>query len=96
MSDWFEPLDPPPGGLNALRARLRADRRRRFAWAVLATAVIVLVLLARPRPELPTDPGLVAFGLYEPTAPIEGLDRTAATAVYADETTVVYRVASLY
>jgi hypothetical protein len=42
----FEPLEPPPGGLGALRRRLERDSRRRFyaRQAVLATAGASLIV----------------------------------------------------
>jgi hypothetical protein len=43
-------LEPPPGGLDRLRQRLDAPRRRwwRIAVPVFAVAAIVLLVLARP------------------------------------------------
>lgn len=51
--DVFRELDPPPGGLTALRSKLDARRRRSRAWAaVLAGPVLAagVALLAVPRP----------------------------------------------
>ena len=98
MRDLFPDLDPPAGGLASLRTRLESDRRRRIGWAVAASAVVaVLLFLASPRPQpIPNDPGLAAFGLYQPTAPVEPSGRTAAHQVaVTDANTVFYRVASL-
>jgi len=72
-------LDPPPGGLTRLRARIRQDRRRRArAWG-LATAVtgIAALLLAvlvsipasteiRALPGLESDLLAIQLGLVDP------------------------------
>jgi hypothetical protein len=63
-ADVFEELDPPPGGLVRLRARLdRPDRSRSNLWRVafvaapasLAAAALLVFVLGRPEP-----PDLVA------------------------------------
>lgn len=74
----FKTLDPPPGGLTALRARLDAERlrspRQRRVWAAsiavgVAAAVIVAALILSPgrppEPQLPVpdDPVLAALTL---------------------------------
>lgn len=71
----FEKLEPPPGGLAALRARMdapRSSRVRRFAVPVLAlaAAALVLVVVSRDRaPDLVSaarqrgGPSEVALGL---------------------------------
>jgi hypothetical protein len=50
----LETLEPPPGGLAALRTRLDASHRP--WWLVIvpavALAIVVLVVLTRPRPPL--------------------------------------------
>ncbi len=61
----FRPVDPPPGGLEALRVKLDAARARRRRVAVtipaLALAALALVMLRPARTRLPTDhPGLAA------------------------------------
>lgn len=97
-SDLFPELDPPPGGLLAFRARLASDRRRRVLGAVALTAAIaLLVLLSLPGTAVPSDPGLVAFGLYTPGEPVSARPEsaTAVQRVTVDETVVFYRVASL-
>jgi hypothetical protein len=52
----FEVLEPPPGGLVALRSRLAA-RRRPFGWALLplALAGVALLLMIRPPSPPATD-----------------------------------------
>ena len=96
MRDLFPELDPPPGGLNRLRTRLERNRRRR--WMAAAVLALVLAFLLFPRSEAIDDPNLAAFGLYQPTAPVEALpgSRTATERVdVSDANTVFYRVASL-
>jgi hypothetical protein len=61
-------IDPPPGGLARLRARIAdADRRRsRLRWVPLVTVVAaVIVLLARPRSH-PTAPVAASTLLPDP------------------------------
>jgi hypothetical protein len=64
VTDWFPDLEPPSGGLLALRGRL--DRRRVPWWPVavavaVAVAVGIAVVWGRPRPALPVDAGLLAW-----------------------------------
>jgi hypothetical protein len=76
-SNLFTALEPPPGGLPALRARLARDRRPRLVPALLAVAAAgAIVLLAwrlrPPRSTLGDDlarrdyPAMVALGLRAP------------------------------
>lgn len=61
---FFELLDPPPGGLTRLRARIDGDRRRRatlrLAWsgaaATLLIAAAVTLALSIPRSKQESDP----------------------------------------
>jgi hypothetical protein len=73
----FETLDPPPGGLTRLRARLASERRRRvragFAGAVLAAggaaALAVGVALGPAQPAAPWpefSPLRIRLGLAPP------------------------------
>lgn len=71
--DDFPDLEPPAGGLSALRARL--DRPRR-PWRLLiplpllaAAALVAAVLWPRPRTELPLDAALLAW-VAPPSAPV--------------------------
>lgn len=81
----FELLEPPSGGLSALRARIEAEApRRRLAWsfglAAAAVATVVTLLwwpVAQPPPEvespvqLASHPALVRLGLEPaPEAPV--------------------------
>ncbi|MFH1463386.1 MAG: hypothetical protein ABIO70_03270 [Pseudomonadota bacterium] len=54
LRDVFVPLEPPPGGLQALRARLHGERTPRLAWAgalaVAAAAAALVLALPRPQP----------------------------------------------
>ncbi len=76
----FETLEPPPGGLPSLRARLRAEQRRavlrRRAWATsiaagAAAAVVAAAIVLAPgpssrqTPSLPDDPALAALALTD-------------------------------
>ncbi|HEY8079880.1 MAG TPA: hypothetical protein VIF62_37370 [Labilithrix sp.] len=72
--DLFEPIDPPPGGLAALRERLDSrSPRRRFvpllALAGAAAAVVLFFVLGRPRTDVAArarthvDTSEVALGL---------------------------------
>ncbi|MCA9541016.1 MAG: hypothetical protein KC620_19080 [Myxococcales bacterium] len=78
----FQRLDPPPGGLFALRRRLRAERQRQRRRVVigaaigsLAAAVLALWLLpTQPPPaRIASDhPALVQLGLAPlPSQPVE-------------------------
>lgn len=73
-------IDPPPGGLARLRARITDDDRRRakLRWVpVLALAAIIAIWFVRPRPHPPApvaasallpDPSVgVAFYWVAPT-----------------------------
>ena len=71
----FPSLDPPPGGLVALRARLAQDRRRApLAWRAGAAALVCVLLFVfawrlHPPHTLRDElvqrdyPGMVALGL---------------------------------
>jgi hypothetical protein len=72
LRDVFRELDPPPGGLAALRARIDA-RSRRGRWialpALATAAAIVFAVVSRPAPApLPWDPTLQSLGLEAPPA----------------------------
>jgi len=75
----FPVLDPPPGGLTRLRARIRQDRRRRTAsWGLVTAAagiaalvLAVLVLTPAPRkiralPGLESDLLAIQLGIVDP------------------------------
>jgi hypothetical protein len=75
----FLPLEPPPGGLIALRARLDRGRERRWVPVTALAALATVVLLAgvrgpRPGPRLLDQagaehyPSLVSLGLVPPPA----------------------------
>jgi hypothetical protein len=71
MTDPHLPwLEPPPGGLTRLRARLdaeerRAHRRHTWAWSLPAAAALALLLLwlAWPAPAPPPPSPLAAADL---------------------------------
>ena len=100
----FEELEPPPFGLERLRARM-AERRRRVSPLVLVGVVAsaLVVLLAWPK-----TPGvdLVALARASAAAPMVGV-RSADDVTALEETGVLrlpsqnpdvslYRVASLH
>lgn len=90
MTDWFPDLEPPPGGLRSLRARLDAPRRPWWpALALVAAAVLLAILWPRPRSELALDAGLAAV-LAVPRAPVTAVGATVVERVPAD--VVWYRV----
>ncbi len=74
----FEMLDPPPGGLTRLQARIRGERRRKIRNWTLATAAagiaaigLAVLLLLPNGGELPLLPGFesdllaIQLGLIE-------------------------------
>jgi hypothetical protein len=70
--ELFRSLDPPPGGLALLRARLSRSRRRRAWWIAVpaaAAACAAQFIALRPRPpeplvlQLAGDPFAQALGL---------------------------------
>ena len=93
----FERLDPPAGGLEALRRRLAEERPRpaaawawRLSWggAALAAVAAVALLLARPPLPPPEAPGCGAFcqavsASGSPTLVVLGLDHPPTVAVEA-------------
>jgi hypothetical protein len=102
----FDELEPPPGGLARLRARLREEQQRRAPWRLLwpalgaCAAAAALAVLA---PGAPRDrrspwgaPGLAASG-GRPGAPavspLPG-SRTAVELVAGGEVPI-FRVSSL-
>ncbi len=88
----FPALEPPPGGLFRLRARLRRPSRAARLAALafvpsLAAAAVVLALVARaPAPPLPDHPSLV-----EAAAPVV-VDGARAVAVPLEGGTTLYWV----
>jgi len=90
--DPFRMLDPPPGGLAALRVRL--DRRegrgvaRAAAWALIPAAATALLLLAPWSPPDPwrdvDNPALVRLGLQPARTGAPVLSRSSSTAVTSD------------
>ena len=81
LDDVFAVHAPPPGGLAELRARIAADERPRWRWALggglalgLASAAVLALVLTPGEARSPwladavaaRDPGLVALGLAEP------------------------------
>ena len=71
-AELFERIDPPPGGLAALRERLDARSSRRFVPLLAiagAAAVVLFFVLGRPRPDAAArarthvDTSEVALGL---------------------------------
>jgi hypothetical protein len=87
----FERLDPPPGGLAALRARMNARpsfarRAAPIAVGLALAAIIVLVVTRRPDPvaaaRAHADVGEVALGLAPmPSAPVSVDDPTTTAIV---------------
>jgi hypothetical protein len=81
VNDWFPELDPPPGGLRDLRARLEATRRPWWpGLLLLAAALLLAILWPRPRTGLQLDAGLAAW-VAPPTAPVSvppGAEATTA------------------
>ncbi len=61
----FEVLEPPPGGLTRLRARIGRERRRRVRRWSLAMAAAALALAALTAPLLPRGDA----GPWAPGAP---------------------------
>lgn len=95
----FPPLRPPPGGLEALRARLDRPARRWIGPVVVAgAAAIVLGLILWVEPSPPS----VALGVpwARPPEPVqilpEARDRLAVQRIEtADARVVLYRIASV-
>lgn len=54
-------VDPPPGGLDALRSGIRR-RRRHAAGAVLAIALLAAIPMVLVPPDRPSPPGIVIDG----------------------------------
>lgn len=109
--DVFATIEPPPGGLTRLRARLdernepaRFPWRVRVAWIVAATAGVAIVLQLAPPPSeapaLASTPGLVRLGVgVRPHDAVSVApaerDRVAVLAVAETPQVVFYRVATL-
>lgn len=99
----FEPLEPPPFGLERLRARL-AERRRRVSPLVLAGVVASALVVLFVWPKTP-GVDLVALARSSAAAPMVGvrsledvsaLDETGVLRLPSQNPDVVlYRVASL-
>ncbi|HEU0031828.1 MAG TPA: hypothetical protein VFQ53_14420 [Kofleriaceae bacterium] len=94
-------LEPPPGGLALLRARL--DRpRRRWLLAVPALAAIALVLLViarpppiaqpAPPPSLLRDPAIASDVDFYWAASTPGRQRAGSSVVPIDEVPIVREV----
>jgi hypothetical protein len=95
MSELFEVLDPPPGGLDRLHARL-AQRRRRQAGVAVGAGALALAAVAmfalRPAPSSTVDdPVWIALHGAE-IAPVQGRDGSTAAPVMVDDALLFYRV----
>ena len=101
----FERLDPPPGGLAALRARIEARPRlaRRLAPLAFAAVLAAIALLFWARRRDPVDPladarrygdvGAVALGLAPiPSSAVAVADDARATTALAEVRTANARV----
>ncbi len=90
MSELFEDLAPPSGGLQRLRARMEEERSpSRLSWLpALAGAAAVALLLVWPRPapappwSAADHPALARYGYELPTD--DGVRAGAQTAVRQD------------
>jgi len=83
MDELFPELDPPPGGLHALRQRLEEPRSSslRWAWlAPLAAAAVALIVWWTQPPA--------------PETGVRGLEHTAVQQVLSTDEVVMVRVAS--
>ena len=89
MSDLFEELTPPPGGLAGLRVKLERERpphRARFALAFSAALAIVVVAW----PTAPERPETFASSLLDPArAPLTVHDG-GALLVHDDAKVAIY------
>lgn len=73
----FRELEPPPGGLAQLRARIEADERQhaRWRWALVAVAILAIIgaaiaiPLALRQPALPEAAQQAAAPLPSPAHP---------------------------
>jgi hypothetical protein len=96
--DVFEVLEPPPGGLTRLRARVSERTSRRRAALSLATAVgavCVLVLWVKPAPPPPLWVAAQAL-VAPPSEPVEARGATAVEQLpSSNPQVVIYRVSSL-
>ena len=93
LSDVLPDLEPPPGGLAGLRARLERPRRWPVAVVALAAAVLLAVAFQPERRPLPQDPVLLAM-LQPPSEPAtvvpEARGRLAMERVAVGSAGVVY------
>ncbi len=87
MSELFEDLEPPPGGLARLRAAVAEEQKGPALWpsfalaASAAAAVFLWVQPPPPPPSLGDNPALVSLGLAPP--PPEGVVGVGDTVVRA-------------
>lgn len=99
----FRQLEPPPFGLERLRARMERERgargRRVVAFAVLASAVVVVVgWPRRPSVDLLEAARHTAVEslVVGSQAPVEALERTSVAPLESsDPSVVLYRVSSV-
>lgn len=97
IDDVFEVLDPPPGGLAALRAAIADDAAPRWGWLVgggvalgLAAAAALVVVWPGParspwldRAVAAHDPGLAALGVGEAAAGLSLAEGAGSVAAVA-------------
>jgi hypothetical protein len=97
----FEAMEPPPYGWTRLEARLNARRARRWPWAVVAAAALLLVtFLAWPRAaavdvtlEIARSSAAASFGLGGDTRTLAVRTGAAEALPSSDANVVLYRIA---
>jgi hypothetical protein len=74
-NEVFEVIEPPPFGLERLRARMAEQRRAPTRWVLVgAVATLVLVLVWWPRTGAVDLVGATSGFLSEPTRDVTSLD----------------------
>lgn len=95
LMDVFTPLEPPGGGLQAVRARLRARQQRRVVAGALALAALALVVVlpALQGPQLPAAwQGDVAVAAVAPGMQVQARGAASLEEVGRTEDVLMVRI----
>ena len=97
-NEVFEVVEPPPFGLERLRARIAEQRRTPTRWVLVGAVATVLLLVFWPRSPAVNLVGATSSFLSEPTRDVTSLDPSTGAVLElpsSNPDVILARVASL-